>query len=445
MAKHFEAAPTVPLRDIPSVRSGRIEVVGTSKSIFIGVEPQLIGRAAQCPLAIDDPSMSALHAEVRATPDGVRLLDLRSRNGTVIAGNRIVEVYLQAPTEFACGGCSLRFVPLGSIDAEYGGSDVTRFGRLVSKTPPMREAIERLRKYAASDLPLVITGKTGTGKEVAAQAVHEASARRDKPFVAINCAAVPENLLEDELFGHVKGAFTGADRNYDGMFVAADGGTLFLDELGDMGAAMQAKLLRVLQEKEVRPLGSMRKRKVDVRVLAATNADLPDAVNRGTFRPDLYFRLCSVPIHLPPLQDRLADVPLLVQQILADLGRPEVKVDERSLAQLQDAEWPGNVRQLRTAVEVALASDPKTLSFADAFRNGLGFDRRAPLSLESAMGAMGLFDFEAEARRRYFTVLFGRYRGNVTRIAKAAKVTRPTARDTLRKIGLAGTDDDDNE
>ena len=232
MARHFDAETTVPLRDIPSVRGGRIEVVGESRSIFVGADRLVIGRAPQCALVINDPSVSALHVEVRATPDGVHLVDLKSRNGTLIGGNRIVELYLNTPTEFACGSRPLRFVPLGTIDAEPETAEVTRFGRLVGTTRPMQDALQRLRKFPGSDFPMVLTGETGTGKELAARAVHEASARRHKPFVPVNCASVPENLLEDELFGHVRGAFTGADRERPGLFVEADGGTLLFDEMG---------------------------------------------------------------------------------------------------------------------------------------------------------------------------------------------------------------------
>lgn len=307
--------------------------------------------------------------------------------------------------------------------------------------------MERLRKYAASDVPLVITGETGTGKELAARTVHEASARGAKPFVAINCAAVPENLLEDELFGHVKGAFTGADRDRPGVFVEADGGTLFFDEIGEMSAGMQAKLLRTIQEKVVRPLGSSRDRKIDVRILSATHQSLQAKINRGTFRQDLYYRMCAITVELPPLRERLVDVPLLVQQILAELGRPNLRVDPGSIAELQAGSWPGNVRELRRLIEVALAGDPDVLSLEEAFRSTRGMDRSVASSVEANGSLVNMTWKEAtrELSRRYFTALWGQFRGNVSQIARQAKVDRKFAREALRALGLDGGDGTDEE
>jgi DNA-binding NtrC family response regulator len=444
MARHFDADPTVPLAgERPSVRGGRIEVVGEARSMVVGAERVVMGRAPQCGLVLDDPSVSALHAEARGTSEGVHLVDLNSRNGTFVGGNRVVDLYLNTPTEFTCGSRRLRFVPLGTLDALPDTAEVTRFGRLVATTRPMREALERLRKLAASDLPMVLTGETGTGKELAARAVHEASARCEKPFVPVNCASVPENLLEDELFGHVRGAFTGADRDRPGLFVEADGGTLLFDEIGEMSAKMQAKLLRVLESKMVRPVGGSSERRVDVRVLAATHASLEAQVNRKAFREDLYFRMCRVTVELPPLRERLSDLPFLVREILADLGRPDMKVEEQTMAELHGCAWPGNVRELRSLLEVSVVgASANVLSLEEAFRGTQGMELRANLPLEAVLRSMTYAQSKKEMKWRYYTGAYSRFRGNVTQIAAFADVAPATARNELRKIGLLNGPDE---
>ncbi len=207
---------------------------------------------------------------------GLRLLDLGSRNGTFVGETRVVEAYLQPPCELRCGQRRLRFYPEPAQDIVIDGK--ARFGSLIGTTPEMLSLFSTLDRFAPSSLSMVIHGETGTGKERVALAIHNASPRRQEPFLAINCAAMPDALLEDELFGHRKGAFTSADRERSGLFVEADGGTLFFDEVGKMSPAMQAKLLRVLENGEVRPMGSERTRKVDVRTLFATHADLGEAV-----------------------------------------------------------------------------------------------------------------------------------------------------------------------
>jgi two-component system response regulator AtoC len=230
-----------------------------------------------------------------------------------------------------------------------------RFG-MVGDSPPMRAVFDRIERVASSHVPVLIQGETGTGKELVARALHDSSPRRSKPFLAENCAAVPANLLESELFGHVRGSFTGAIADRPGHFVAADGGTVFLDEIGDMPLAMQSKLLRVLQEGEVRPVGSNKTQRVDVRVVGASNKDLPTMVRARTFREDLYFRLNVVTIHLPPLRERGGDVRLLAlafaERAQAEVGR-RLELTEEALAALERWTWPGNVRELENVLRRA--------------------------------------------------------------------------------------------
>ncbi len=232
-----------------------------------------------------------------------------------------------------------------------------RFG-MIGSSPPMLELFAMIDRVAASGVPVLIQGETGTGKELVARALHDASPRKAGPFLAENCAAISENLLESELFGHKKGAFTGAVADRPGHFVVADGGTVFLDEIGDMPLPMQAKLLRVLQDGEVRAVGANTTKKVDVRILAATHRDLPSAVASGDFREDLMFRLNVVTLHLPPLRDRGDDVRAIARAILPgiaeEVGR-EASISEEALAALAGWSWPGNVRELENELRRAVA------------------------------------------------------------------------------------------
>lgn len=235
---------------------------------------------------------------------------------------------------------------------------------IVTRSPLMLRLLEQARLVAQSDVSVLINGQSGTGKEIFAQAIHNASPRNSKPFIAINCGALPEQLLESELFGHARGAFTGAVSNREGLFQAAEGGTLFLDEIGDMPAPLQVKLLRVLQERKVRPLGSNRDIDIDVRIISATHRDLPKAMTRGEFREDLYYRLNVVSLKIPALAERTEDIPLLANHLLrqaAERHKPFVRAfSTDAMKRLMTASWPGNVRQLVNVIEqcVALTSSP---------------------------------------------------------------------------------------
>jgi two-component system response regulator AtoC len=233
-----------------------------------------------------------------------------------------------------------------------------RFGEIVVGSPAMRKAIDIAEKVAPHDSPVLLTGASGTGKELVARMLHRQSARADAAFVPINCGGVPEQLLESEFFGFVKGAFTGADRDKEGLFEVADGGTLFLDEVGELPGALQVKLLRALQEGEVRRIGATETSRVDVRVISATNRDLEEAVESGDFRKDLYYRLCVVPIHLPPLRSRGEEIPELTKHMLerhsARLGVPVEGIDPKAMQVLFEYPWPGNIRELENVIERAL-------------------------------------------------------------------------------------------
>jgi transcriptional regulator with PAS, ATPase and Fis domain len=239
---------------------------------------------------------------------------------------------------------------------EEGGMDVVEaLGPMVGRSTKMQQVFELTNKLAGSNATVLITGESGTGKELVAKTIHRLSPQADGPFVPVNCGAIPEELLESELFGHVRGAFTGAVNTRQGRFQLAHGGTLFLDEVGEMSPKLQVKLLRVLQEREFEPVGSDKPVRVDVRVVAATNRDLFTAVKEGRFREDLFYRLNVLPIHLPPLRERNGDVGLLVQYFLQQQGRkkgmPAVRIEAEALARLERYRWPGNVREMENLIE----------------------------------------------------------------------------------------------
>ncbi|HBT4564516.1 TPA: two-component system response regulator GlrR [Klebsiella pneumoniae] len=286
---------------------------------------------------------------------------------------------------------------------------------IVTRSPLMLRLLEQAGMVAQSDVSVLINGQSGTGKEIVAQAIHNASPRHDKPFVAINCGALPEQLLESELFGHARGAFTGAVSNREGLFQAAEGGTLFLDEIGDMPVALQVKLLRVLQERKVRPLGSNRDIEINVRIISATHRDLPKAMARGEFREDLFYRLNVVNLKIPPLFERTEDIPLLANHLLrqsADRHKPFVRAfSSDAMKRLMAAKWPGNVRQLVNVIEqcVALTSSPV-----------IG-DALVEQALEGENTALPTF---VEARNQfelnYLRKLLQITKGNVTHAARMA-------------------------
>ena len=230
-------------------------------------------------------------------------------------------------------------------------ADRADFRTIVGSSKEMEKVFEVIRKVADTEAPILITGESGTGKELVARSIHVSSFRGNAPFVAINCAAIPGELLESELFGHVKGAFTGAIRDKSGRFRLADGGTLFLDEVGELPISLQPKLLRMLQEKEIEPVGGAGAQKLDVRIIAATNRDIERAVNDGTFREDLYYRLAVIPLHLPPLRQRRTDIPLLIRYFCGKHGGEKVRFEKRALEILTAYSWPGNVRELENTVE----------------------------------------------------------------------------------------------
>jgi DNA-binding NtrC family response regulator len=339
-----------------AVRRLRLKAIagpGKGATVERAMERAVIGSAAECDLALADPSVSRFHAEIVLDDAGLRLRDLGSTNGTRVDGVRIADAWVEAGARIAVGETTVRLEVLREED-EVEVSGEARFGDLVGESAVMRRAFALLARAARTDATVLVVGETGTGKELAARAIHEASSRAKGPFVVVDCGAVARSLVESELFGHERGSFTGAVAMREGAFETADGGTLFLDEIGELDLDLQPRLLRVLDRREVKRIGATGHRKVDVRVLAATNRDLAREVNRGAFREDLYFRLAVIRVELPPLRARKEDIALLARQIAREVAGEGTVLSDDVIATLESMPWPGNVRELRGFIERAL-------------------------------------------------------------------------------------------
>jgi two-component system response regulator AtoC len=329
---------------------------------------------------------------------------------------------------------------LEQVQRQYG------FENLIGTGKAMRDVFETLQKVAETDLTVLVRGESGTGKELVAQALHNRSSRRNRPFVAVNCAAISRELVESELFGHEKGAFTGADARRQGRFEAADGGTIFLDEIGDMAPETQAKVLRVLQERSLERVGGTKPLEVDVRVVAATHRNLEEEVKAGRFREDLYYRLKVVEIELPPLRERREDVPALAQRFLEEvterLGRDKKRIGEDALAALARYSWPGNVRELQNVIEqaVVLAAGPE-ISAGD-----LHLPEHEPVAGTSTFSAADLPFGDAKKRvvesfeREYLLAALRRHDGNISRTAESIGMVRQSLQQKIRELGLRSED-----
>ncbi len=316
---------------------------------------------------------------------------------------------------------------------------------MVGESYCMRQLREQVAMAAPTNGRVLIYGGNGTGKELVARTIHALSRRRAGPFVEVNCAAIPEELIESELFGHAKGAFTGAVSDRRGKFELADGGTIFLDEIGDMSLKTQAKVLRVLQEQVVEPVGGAAGVRVDVRVLAATNKDLPTEIRAGRFREDLYFRLNVIPIFVPPLRDRREDIPLLAEHFMSgfarEYGRRVKTFDPAAIAQLQEYPWPGNVRELRNVIERLMIMVPgDTITPQDlAFLEGsLLYAQAAPEGDAVPGETMTLHAARARFEREFILRALAAQQGNISRTADALGVERSNLYRKMRALGIAG-------
>ena len=389
----------------------------------------VVGLHPRADMVLTDPTVSRFHVEVSIESERISVRDLGSKNGTKLDGVWIEKAYARIGSRLTLG-CTEIEICLGLAPIEVEVAREQRFGEMVGESVAMREVFATLAKAARSDATLLVSGETGTGKELAAEAVHAASARRDGPFVIVDCGAIPATLIESELFGHERGAFTGATSSREGAFEAARGGTIFLDEVGELPLDLQPKLLRALEGKHVKRVGGNEHVNVDARVIAATNRNLRTEVNERRFRADLYYRLAVVEVRVPPLREHPSDIPLLVESILESLGvadRPEANIlrSESALAALQKNPWPGNVRELRNHVErsIALQVHPDA-PIAE------------PAKAKSPELKAARQSFVREFERRYLEQLLDEHGGNVSAAARTAGVDRRYLYRLLWRHGL---------
>jgi transcriptional regulator with GAF, ATPase, and Fis domain len=397
-----------------------------------------IGTDSYNDLVLTDPTVSRNHCEIDAENNEIRVRDAGSTNGVLAGGMRLYDAAVAPNTVLQLGDTQVTILTLSEpIDREQ--AEEVRFGDLLGASSRMREMFTDLKRIAATDIGVLIEGETGTGKELVAESIHSASARAECPFVVFDCSAVTASLAESELFGHERGAFTGAVASRPGVFEQAHTGTIFIDELGELPKDLQPKLLRVLEKREVRRLGGNRTIPVDVRVVAATNRNLAAEVRLKNFREDLYFRIAAAHVYVPPLRDRLSDLPLLVEHFLR-LERSSRSASEipTSVWELfRSYRWPGNVRELRNAVQRLLITPERPLPNVDTISteptHGPADQLEPHLPLRFAR-RKAADEFEHD----YVYSVLQRTDGNVTRAAAIAEVSRQMIQKLMKKYGIQG-------
>jgi DNA-binding NtrC family response regulator len=398
-----------------------------------------IGSGAGCAFQLSDSAVSREHAVVSALAGKIAVKDLGSRNGTFLGVTRISDAEVPIGALLTLGNTTIAVQPRMHV-REVAPTSEREFGPLYGESVAMREVFAILARVAPTDATVLIEGESGTGKELVARAVHEASARVGKPYVVFDCAAVPRDLAESELFGHKRGAFSGAVEDRAGAFQAAHGGTICLDEIGELPLELQPKLLRALETGEIRRVGSDELKKVDVRVVAATNRELGAEARRGTFRADLLYRLDVVRVRMPPLRHRPDDIAGLCARLLRGKLAPGDEVGGDNLRKLMSYSWPGNVRELRNMLERAVALAPKPARFADLVFN-LGLVDAAPLTIGPVFpGVASPLPYkDAKAQllasfdRAYVEALLERHGQNISRAADAAGLSRRALYDLIER------------
>jgi DNA-binding NtrC family response regulator len=402
------------------------------------------GSSPSCEFVLTDKTVSRRHLMAVQEGGSTFLVDQNSTNGTFIQENRIKEIEIGYGAEFKLGRTVIKYLPDEEI-VEPEPSDQPSFGQLIGGDTKMRQLFKLMQDVAATEATVLIEGETGTGKELIAEEIHNHSSRRDGPFIVFDCGSVPRELIESALFGHTKGSFTGAVTDRRGAFAEAHGGTIFLDEIGEMALDLQPSLLRVLDKKAVRKVGSNQYETIDVRVVAATNRDLRQEVGKKSFREDLYYRLAVIRLSVPPLRERGNDIPVLVDHFLRKFARDKnLRAAPEDIDQLRRHGWPGNVRELRNVVERAcLLSSGNQLNVEDALGGeetgspALGV--RTDLPFKEAKGQL-VEMFE----REYIEDLMSRHRMNLSAAAREAQIDRKHLRELIRKYGLENRRDGDD-
>ncbi|MBI5509602.1 MAG: sigma 54-dependent Fis family transcriptional regulator [Deltaproteobacteria bacterium] len=417
-----------------AARRWRIEVIaGPDRGRAIDREGGtiIVGTHPDTDLALTDGTVSRYHVELRLLAEGVLLRDLDTTNGTKVGGVRVASVLLTPRATCSLGHTTLRVVP-DDRPVELGHDDPSRFGAFVTQAPALRRILAQLQRVATTEATVLLQGETGTGKEVLARAIHAASPRGRAPFVVVDCASVAATLVESELFGHVRGSFTGAVTDRAGAFEAARGGTVFLDEIGELAPDLQAKLLRVLEARTIRRVGETVERPVDVRFVAATHRDLKALADRGGFRADLYYRIAVVSVLISPLRERPEDLAPLARAFALRL-KPDAELTDAAVAALGHYDWPGNARELRNVVERALAlAATATITAADLFGAPAA---AAPAAFHAAKEEV-IREFEA----RYVRRLLALCQGNISQAAAKAGLSRNAFYALMRRTGVETPD-----
>jgi DNA-binding NtrC family response regulator len=426
------AAPT-----LPGVELVVVEGPDAGARVRVDGGVCMVGTARGAGLRLVDRAVSRMHCEVTVRPGSIALTDGGSTNGTFVDGRRVRDIDLAPGTVVRVGGSSFR-VDVGGPPAALQLSQRASFGDMVGSSVAMRRVYSILERVAPTESTVLVLGETGTGKELAARAIHDGSARRAGPFIPVDCGAIPEHLVESELFGHVRGAFTGAVSDRRGVFEEAAGGTLFLDEIGELPLTMQPKLLRALETRSVRRVGANRPVGIDCRVVAATHRSLHRSVNQGTFREDLYYRLAVVEVELPPLRERVEDIPAIAAHLLERYSGVPTAPSPEMLSAFAVRPWPGNVRELRNVIERSVSLGWATT--ADSL--GRAGPTAAPASLGAAEVPVHLPLKEArqawteQFESVYLHALLARSGGNVTHAAAMAGVNRRFLQRMMARLGV---------
>jgi DNA-binding NtrC family response regulator len=394
-----------------------------------------VGSAPDNDLVLEDATVSKHHFRIELDPRGYRILDLGSKNGLQLGDLRVTEAFLPDRCKILAGKLGLRFkLTREELDEEVSVRGA--LGDMVGQSLPMRRLFARLSRLAESNITVLLEGESGTGKELAAETLHALSPRAGGPFVVLDCGAIPEHLMESQLFGHRKGAFTGATENLTGALERASSGTLFVDEVGELPLGLQTKLLRALDKGQYQPLGGEAWKSSDARIVAATNRDLKAEVAAGRFREDLYFRLAVVGLRLPSLRERPEDIPHLVDRFVEELGGALSwgGISQQRLEEWKRLDWPGNVRELRNAVERELVLGPEDQDDPGAPRSLPGLE-----SFVQGPGGVYLPYKEAKARllgafeASYWSGLLARNGGNVSAAAREAGIHRKSLEYLLKR------------
>ena len=432
-----------PTRVVKYAKTQIVVVEGpdSGKELEVAGTPVRIGTSADNTLVLNDEFVSRRHCEIVPTTAGVRVRDDGSRNGMFVGATKVADATYTEPFQLRLGQTVLSITPLtATVDREQSTTD--RFGDILGGSACMRELFADLMRIAPTDVSVLIEGETGTGKELVADSIHRASPRASGPYVVFDCSAVAANLAESELFGHERGAFTGAVSARAGVFEQANGGTIFLDELGELPKDLQPKLLRVLEKREVRRVGGNKTMPVDVRVVAATNRNLPAEIERGNFREDVYFRIATTHVYVPALRDRMDDLPVLVGHFLSKAVPPR-GVDDippHVWEMLNAYRWPGNVRELQNAVQRLLITPERALNPA-AQRPAPAPAAAPPVNPDpppEKIEPLRVARREAadEFERNYLKLVLDKTDGNVTRAAAIAEVSRQMIQHLMRKHGM---------